>query len=66
MRCEMCKKEFKDHKEAEYHHIDMYVYGGPSETDNIMLLCTSCHDEIHRIKIPGDSLTEKDLDEEEK
>lgn len=50
-KCEMCGKEFKDYKEAEYHHIQMYCLGGQSETDNIKVLCSICHDEIHKSKI---------------
>ena len=48
--CEMCGKQFKDYKEAEYHHKEEYHLGGASEVDNIMCLCTECHDEIHRTK----------------
>lgn len=42
-----CDIEFKDYKEAEYHHKEMYSEGGKSELKNIMVLCTKCHDKIH-------------------
>ena len=45
--CQTCGKKFKDYKEPEYHHKTMYAFGGKSEIDNIMVLCTECHDEIH-------------------
>lgn len=48
-KCEYpnCEMEFKDYKEAEYHHKEMYAKGGKSELDNIMVLCAKCHDKIH-------------------
>lgn len=48
-KCEYpnCEIVFKDYKEAEYHHKEMYANGGKSELDNIMVLCTKCHDKIH-------------------
>jgi len=45
--CEMCKKEFKDYREAEYHHKERYADGGKSKAENIMVLCVVCHDRIH-------------------
>lgn len=42
-----CGREFKDYREAEYHHKELYSEGGKSELDNIMVLCTTCHDKIH-------------------
>lgn len=62
--CTMCKKEFKDYKEAEYHHIDLYSEGGPTELSNISVLCYKCHDKIHgkgEIVLPS----EEDIIEEE-
>ncbi|MFA5296656.1 MAG: DUF262 domain-containing protein [Lutibacter sp.] len=60
-KCEYpnCEIEFKDYKEAEYHHKEMYVKGGKSELDNIMVLCTKCHDKIH-----GKEHTESESEEE--
>ncbi len=48
-KCEYpnCDIEFKDYKEAEYHHKKLYSEGGKSELENIMVLCTKCHDKIH-------------------
>lgn len=46
-KCQMCKKQFKDYKEPEYHHKKMYALGGKSKIDNIMVLCTECHNKIH-------------------
>ncbi|RLD83638.1 MAG: hypothetical protein DRJ10_03100 [Bacteroidetes bacterium] len=37
----------KDHKEAEYHHKEMYSKGGKTELKNIMVLCIKCNDKIH-------------------
>lgn len=47
-KCEKCENKFKDYKEPEYHHIDLYSNGGVSEIDNIMVLCANCHNDIHR------------------
>jgi len=55
--CELCNCEFKDYKEAEYHHKDRYTDGGKSTIENIMILCTKCHDRIHGkaiIEIPSE------------
>lgn len=49
--CEKCGKKFKDYKEAEYHHIELYSEGGKTTLDNISVLCKNCHDEIHRNKV---------------
>ncbi len=46
-QCELCGVEFKDYKEAEYHHKTRYADGGKTEIGNIMILCSKCHDEIH-------------------
>ncbi len=63
--CEKCGKRFKDYKEAEYHHIELYSNGGSSSLENIMVLCTKCHDEIHCNKIDNISDIDYDLTEEE-
>lgn len=62
--CERCGKKFKDYKDAEYHHIELYSEGGSTSVDNIMVLCTSCHDDIHRNK-PVDTAPIDTEDEEE-
>lgn len=61
--CEKCGKKFKDYKEAEYHHIQLYSDGGSTTIENIMVLCKNCHDDIHRNK-PVDS-NSAEIDEEE-
>jgi hypothetical protein len=45
--CQSCNKEFKDYKDAEYHHKNRYTDGGGSIISNIMILCSPCHDIIH-------------------
>ncbi|MBK6785140.1 MAG: HNH endonuclease [Saprospiraceae bacterium] len=45
--CELCNCDFKDYKDAEYHHKERYADGGRSKIENIMILCTKCHDRIH-------------------
>jgi len=60
--CEFCSKDFKDYKDAEYHHIEHFADGGKTEKDNIMILCSKCHDTIHgkaEIEIP----TEEEIEE---
>ncbi|MEK7566706.1 MAG: DUF262 domain-containing protein [Patescibacteria group bacterium] len=42
-KCEGCGREFKDHKEPEYHHKIMYASGGQSDVSNIVVLCHDCH-----------------------
>ncbi|MBA9078393.1 GmrSD restriction endonuclease domain-containing protein [Rufibacter quisquiliarum] len=62
--CKLCGCGFKDYKEAEYHHRERYIDGGKSSIENIMILCTTCHDRIHgkvEITIP----TEEELAENE-
>lgn len=53
--CELCNRDFKDYKEAEYHHKIRHVDGGKSESSNTMVLCNKCHDRIHgkeKIELP--------------
>lgn len=62
--CEMCGISFKDYKEPEYHHKTLHVQGGKSEIENIMVLCSKCHDKIHgseKIELPS----EEEIEEEE-
>ncbi len=54
--CENCGKKFKDYKEAEYHHIELYSEGGETKIDNIMVLCPECHKEKHRGKPNNDGI----------
>jgi 5-methylcytosine-specific restriction endonuclease McrA len=57
-----CGLEFKDYKEAEYHHKEMYSKGGKTELKNIMVLCTKCHDLIHG-KDNSELVTEDEYEE---
>ena len=62
--CELCNCDFKDYKDAEYHHKERYADGGKSTIENIMILCTKCHDIIHgnsELIIPSeDEIAEED------
>lgn len=60
--CEKCGKKFKDFKEAEYHHIELHSDGGPSSLDNIMVLCTDCHDDIHRNTASNEEINDQDYE----
>ena len=62
--CELCNLVFKDYKEAEYHHKERYADGGKTEVENIMILCSKCHDKIHgnfEIEVP----TEEEIEDNE-
>ena len=63
--CEKCGKQFKDFKEPEYHHINLYINGGKTELENIMVLCRECHDEIHRNKPTVDVADENNFPDED-
>jgi len=39
----MCQIDFKDFKEPEYHHKKRYIEGGPTDPENIEVLCVKCH-----------------------
>lgn len=43
-RCKKCKESKKLH----YHHIKKYSDGGENTSDNLILLCASCHAEEHK------------------
>lgn len=60
--CEKCGKKFKDYKEAQYHHIELYSNGGLTQLDNIMVLCKKCHDNIHSDKVENDNLDDLDYE----
>lgn len=45
--CEICKKNIRNYKEAEYHHIIRYTDGGNTELGNIKVLCKHCHKKVH-------------------
>ncbi len=61
-RC--CSKSFKDYKEPEYHHKVRYADGGKSVPENIMVLCSDCHSQIHG-KEPIELPTEDEIVESE-
>lgn len=45
--CEHCQKKFGNHREPEYHHIERYADGGPTDPANIEMLCRACHQKAH-------------------
>jgi hypothetical protein len=63
-KCEMCALEFKNYREPEYHHMELYSEGGKTKPENIMVLCRECHERVHgptKIELPP----EKDLTQDE-
>lgn len=62
--CEKCGYKFKDYKEAEYHHINLYSDGGSTSLDNIQVLCIDCHDDVHRTTVKSTEINE-DIQEDE-
>lgn len=54
-KCKSCSwthKEWNpsDARHLELHHIKEHVKGGANSEDNLMTVCTVCHDDIHRNK----------------
>lgn len=47
-KCECCKNNIRNYKEAEYHHIIRYTDGGNTELGNIKVLCKNCHKKMHK------------------
>ena len=47
--CEMCLKEGRLTPMTEVHHIKPVQEGGGNEDSNLMSLCHSCHERIHRL-----------------
>ena len=37
-----------DPRHLELHHVEHHVHGGKNDPDNLITLCTVCHDETHR------------------
>lgn len=48
--CQFCKGKSKDSK-LEVHHIIFRRNGGSDEEDNLICLCKTCHDKLHKGKI---------------
>lgn len=46
-RCQHCKGKTKD-KRLEVHHIIFRSNGGSDEEENLVTLCKTCHDALHR------------------
>ena len=46
-RCQYCKGKSKD-KRLEVHHIIFRSMGGSDEESNLITLCKTCHDALHR------------------
>lgn len=42
--CQICGSKLH----AAGHHIMDYQYGGSAEEDNIITLCRSCHNKVHK------------------
>ena len=61
--CAKCGKKFLSYNDPEYHHVIRYTDGGASSVENILILCTDCHDIIHGKKV--DNITDCDDDIEE-
>lgn len=61
--CEMCgwnhqKRRRNDPRILELHHIAEHAAGGPNTPENLVVLCSRCHDDIHaeRRDLPPDLL----------
>lgn len=48
--CQHCKGKSKDSK-LEVHHIIFRSQGGSDEENNLIVLCKTCHDKLHKGKI---------------
>lgn len=46
-KCQHCKGKTKD-KKLEVHHIIFRRDGGSDEAENLITLCKTCHDELHK------------------
>lgn len=46
--CEMCEENGRYVKAVLVHHIKPISDGGTNEEDNLISLCFSCHEKIHR------------------
>lgn len=48
--CQYCKGKSKDSK-LEVHHIIFRKNGGSDDSDNLITLCKTCHDKLHKSEI---------------
>jgi hypothetical protein len=51
-KCRLCgwrveRWSENDPRILELHHIESHKAGGPNTTDNLIVLCSKCHDEVH-------------------
>ena len=48
----------EDPRILELHHLERHATGGPNSPDNLMVICSRCHDEVHagRLDLPDDLL----------
>jgi hypothetical protein len=48
-KCKWSHEEWNrsDPRHLELHHVEQHARGGDNTADNLITLCTSCHDEIH-------------------
>jgi 5-methylcytosine-specific restriction endonuclease McrA len=50
LRCEGCQCSLKDGEEQRHHRI-FRSHGGPTTTDNLLILCLRCHAEAHGVHL---------------
>ena len=62
-QCRLCswnhsKWKRNDAGILELHHVEYHANGGQNNTDNLIVLCSKCHDNLHagRIELPTDIL----------
>ena len=51
-------------KSTVYHHVIMIVNGGPNRKENLVPLCTKCHQEVHPWIVPKEPQDIVDMDKE--
>lgn len=59
-RCELCgwsRAEWHadDPRSLELHHVRAHAEGGPNTADNLRVVCSRCHDEIHAGRVSLDT-----------
>lgn len=52
-RCNNCQWHHalwnpSDPRHLELHHVKQHIHGGKNTPENLIALCTACHDEVHR------------------